>query len=110
MKQLSDISNILDCFVPKLTALDYISDIYLFGSYARGTATIRSDVDIAIINTWNSPSPAMKHAVTKALYDSYDGDLDFQFSYVNKDDFEAEDNPRRVATSIKNEGILLWSR
>lgn len=36
-------------FLEKLKSLDFVEEIWLFGSRARGDNTLRSDIDIAII-------------------------------------------------------------
>jgi predicted nucleotidyltransferase len=82
-----------------------VERLYLFGSRARGTATAFSDIDIAIICT-NAIS-VNRVALNKAAI-WYDGHV--SFTYVLSHEFETDDHPLHVSSSIKKEGILLWQR
>ncbi|MCL2499584.1 MAG: nucleotidyltransferase domain-containing protein [Defluviitaleaceae bacterium] len=82
-----------------------IEKLYLFGSRARGTATAFSDIDIAIICT--SAADVNRAALNKAAI-WYDGHV--SFTYVLSHEFETDDHPLHVSSSIKKEGILLWQK
>ncbi|MCL2605475.1 MAG: nucleotidyltransferase domain-containing protein [Defluviitaleaceae bacterium] len=82
-----------------------IRELYLFGSRARGTATAFSDIDIAVICA--SAADVDRAALNKAAtwYDGY-----VSFTYVLSQEFETDDHPLHVSSSIKREGILLWQK
>jgi hypothetical protein len=82
-----------------------IERLYLFGSRARGTATAFSDIDIAIICT--DAVSVDRAALNKAAM-WFDGHV--SFTYVLSQEFETDDHPLHVSSSIKREGILLWQR
>jgi predicted nucleotidyltransferase len=82
-----------------------IEKIYLFGSRARGTATAFSDIDIAIICT--DASNVDRLALNKAAKWC---DVHVSYTYVLAQDFDTDDHPLHVTSSIKKEGILLWQR
>jgi predicted nucleotidyltransferase len=82
-----------------------IEKLYLFGSRARGTATAFSDMDIAIICT--DAAAVDRVALNKAAM-WYDGHV--SYTYVHTLEFETDDHPLHVSSSIRKEGILLWQR
>ncbi|MCL2189411.1 MAG: nucleotidyltransferase domain-containing protein [Defluviitaleaceae bacterium] len=82
-----------------------ITSVYLFGSYARGEATEKSDIDIAVICTCaaNVDRAALNAAVKWS-------DDHVSFTYVLAEDFATDDHPLHVSSSIKKEGIPLWQK
>jgi len=84
---------------------DAVMEVYIFGSYARGEATIFSDVDIAVIHGENCEvnRAALNEVVSHC-------EEDVQFTYVDSDVFHSDDHPLHVSSSIKREGVLLWRR
>ena len=84
---------------------DAITEVYIFGSHARGQATIFSDVDIAVIHSENCEvnRAALNDVVSRC-------DEDVQFTYVQTDVFYSDEHPLHVSSSIKREGVLLWQR
>jgi len=110
MRGMGKIACELALIVDALKSIKHVSRIYLFGSYARNCATISSDVDIAIINTFTGTSMELKNQVVQRMYEVYTGDLDFQFTFVNENIFITCNKPLQVSNSIKKEGILLWQR
>jgi predicted nucleotidyltransferase len=82
-----------------------INQIYLFGSRARGTATAFSDVDIAVICT---DAAAVNRAALNAAAKWCD--VHVSYTYVRAQEFETDDHPLHVSSSIKKEGILIWQK
>jgi predicted nucleotidyltransferase len=82
-----------------------IVSLYLFGSRARGTANAFSDIDIAVIcgDAANVDRAALNRAATES-------DTHISFTYVLLQDFETDDHPLHVSSSIKREGKRLWQR
>jgi len=110
MKNIEDIRDFLNLLTPQLSLIKHIEKIILFGSYAKGVATIKSDVDIAIINSFDGTSMKLKHAVTRALDSVYDGDLEISFTFVHLENYLNDNHALHVSSSIKKEGIILWQR
>jgi len=77
----------------------------MFGSYARGEATIFSDVDIAVIH--NDVHEINRVALNEVASRA---DEDVQFTYIQADVFDTDDHPLHVSSSIKREGICLWQK
>jgi len=50
MYQREDINNIVNKFIALVSAEFPVKSVYLFGSYAKGTARDNSDIDIAIVS------------------------------------------------------------
>jgi predicted nucleotidyltransferase len=84
-----------------------ILELYIFGSYSRGEATIFSDVDIAIIHAENAADTVNRAALHEATARH---DEDVQFTYIQTDVFHSDDHPLHVSSSVKREGVLLWQK
>ena len=89
-------------FISKLEALDFVEDIFLYGSRARSTAGPRADIDIAIncpkadSRNWSSILDLIENADTLLKIDCvrYDQLLD--------------DNPLKI--NVDKEKVVLFSR
>jgi len=87
-----------------------LEKIIVFGSYARGEATIRSDVDIALVFGGEEPTQrADKVAVDMALYD-FDDILHIDLYCTNQTRIDTEQNVMRPNYWIREEGKLLWTK
>lgn len=75
--------------------------IILFGSYARGEANSRSDVDLFILTKEKNDV----QIVNNLKWDFLDRNSDLLVWDVEK--FMKTDNP--LLSQIRNEGILLWT-
>ena len=82
--------------------------IILYGSVARGTQTVESDVDIAVI--------VRKH--TEEMYDKMiDFTVDLELEYdkvlsvllIDYDGFKEWEDVLPFYKNVKKEGIMLWS-
>jgi predicted nucleotidyltransferase len=80
-----------------------IKKLYLFGSHARGSANVFSDVDIAVIHTEGVNRAALNEATEKLT-------ADVEYTYIAANIFETDNHPLHVTSSIKKEGVLLWQR
>lgn len=89
-------------FLKNLQALDYIEDIFLYGSRARYEASPRADIDIAIncpkanIHEWNQVLDIVDNADTLLKIDC-----------VRFDDLS---NSSELKKNINKEKIVLFSR
>jgi len=77
--------------------------LYLFGSHARKTANVFSDIDIAVIHTGITCRAALNDAADRH-------NAEVEYTYVHADVFIIDENPLHVSSSIKKEGVLLWQR
>lgn len=113
MRNVTHIHNELKDFIQRVAGFPLIVKIYLFGSYARGTAGITSDVDIAIIKD-ESPSPhaenQFRNAIAVARSDSLIEPYNPKITYVLTQVYETDDYAFNISSSIRREGVLLWQR
>jgi predicted nucleotidyltransferase len=90
-----------------------IKAVYLFGSFAKGKATYKSDVDFAVI----CDTPASKatrrnlHGSLENIYDQYLLEYDLVFTTADKlnKNYNASDISD-INEIIREEGVLLWQR
>ena len=89
---------------------EYLGSIVLFGSYARGNYTIKSDIDIALAFKDNVEEDTIKRAVSKfnLLFDDnrLSGIVNFYITF--KSSVDASADILDTNTKIREEGIELW--
>lgn len=87
---------------------DQLLKIVLYGSYARGTQTHDSDVDIAVI-VRNKPSTEITNAMIDCVA-SYELECGKVLSVIdiNAGNYEKWKNILPFYRNIEKEGILLW--
>ena len=90
-----EISEIVNCFVKSLSP----KLVYLFGSYARGEATEKSDVDIRID----------RGTLTGFKFGGFYADLEDKFER-KIDLLTTEQLDENFLANIKNEEILLYDK
>ncbi|MDI6770430.1 MAG: nucleotidyltransferase domain-containing protein [Anaerolineales bacterium] len=91
-----------------------ISQIILYGSYARGEATPDSDVDVMVIDKWHSPKYYLggpgdsrwRKLVNAAMDSMVTGGPFISVLVVGEDLFNSGFS---VAEEAKDEGRLLWT-
>ena len=91
----------------KLTVLKKKRDIHkviLFGSYARGDVTKKSDMDMVVIMDTNKRF-FDRYELLGALYDLFDTGLDI-FPYTEEEFFRISHRP--FIKSIIKEGIVVY--
>ncbi len=107
MYSSKDINNITDIVLRKMK--DVVS-IYLFGSYAKGTARDDSDIDIAILlkklPDWRERKNVLNQIYNEAGVFNYNVD----FLIKSKDSFESEKTLPTLSRVIEREGKLLWTK
>ena len=83
-----------------------IKKIYLFGSYANGTPTENSDIDLCVIinNKFNDTTQYMKMALSLSHNDICPVDL----MVYKENQFFPITNPNGVRNTILTEGKLLY--
>src|SRR3989338_8607142 len=86
----------------QLVDIPDLKDIILFGSHARGTASVRSDIDIAIIFKEKISNEIEIIKIVRLLKDKFNKEI--QVHYFALNNFTNKD---RLAREIKQEGISL---
>ena len=101
------IKKYLNDYVKEFEALNIdIHALILFGSQARGEATISSDVDIAVV--MKEPLNSQERGTLRFLGEEIDEDIETNIYFTN---IQALENPSHhfdTNTHIKREGIVLW--
>ena len=85
-----------------------LARIVLFGSYARGTARLGSDVDIALVA--DSPWEHVDRSEIRDVFDEYNPTVSCSLFYTTTDKLEATNDKFDANYWIRKEGILLWER
>ncbi|MDD2501578.1 MAG: nucleotidyltransferase domain-containing protein [Geobacter sp.] len=84
--------------------------IFLFGSYAKGTAQEQSDIDIAILLEqdlhWRERNDLLNRLYSDTAQKGYN--VDFLLKSAEK--FRAESELPTLARVILREGRLLWTK
>lgn len=84
--------------------------IFLFGSYAKGTAQEESDIDIAILLE-NDLQWRERNALLNRLYsDTAQRGYNVDFLLKSAEKFRAESELPTLARVILREGRLLWTK
>ena len=86
---------------------DALEKIIVFGSFAKGTARVGSDVDIALVSAINWEI-ADKGIVRDALED-FAPDMHLSLFYTTIERLKA-DSPNDANYWICKEGVVLWER
>lgn len=92
-----------------------ISQIILYGSYARGEATPDSDLDVMVVGKWRSPEhylggpgdPRWRNLVNAAMDSMVTGGPFISVLVIGEDLFNSGFS---VAEEAKAEGRLLWTQ
>lgn len=87
--------------------LSNIVAVYLFGSYARGTANNNSDIDIAILIDKNLDWEERHKALNYLYRESANKGLLVDFIIKNINDYEEEKVLPTISRVIDREGRLL---
>lgn len=109
-RRMENLRDIIDRLTSGLQTIfgETLEQIVLYGSFARGTQTEESDVDVAVI-------------ARKATEEMYDKMLDLTIELewecgrvlsvllIDYDDFKEWENVLPFYVNVKNEGVRLWS-
>ena len=102
-----EIQNFLKEYVKKFEELNInINSLILFGSQAKGTATISSDIDIAVVMDENL-SPRIRGELL-CLADEVDMRYDVNLFFTTKNALENATGHFDTNKYIKEEGVILW--
>jgi predicted nucleotidyltransferase len=100
--------NLLSSLVSKLTSTDYnIKRIILFGSIARGTSTIHSDIDLIIIteDDWTGMPEEIYHIVKDIQKKTK---REINIDYIHEKEYIK--NKLDLVREVRREGIILFTK
>ena len=97
------LSNYVDAF--KVLNVE-IHSLILFGSQARGTATISSDIDIAVVS--KNALASFVRGQLRCLGDDINPMLDVNLFFTTPEALENADEELDTNKYIKEEGVELW--
>ena len=104
----SEIKHFLDDYLNHFKKLKIcgVNALVLFGSQARSTATISSDIDIAVI--MDDDLPPLTRGQLLSLGDEIDMRFDVNLFFTTKDALECATSSLDTNKYIREEGIMLW--
>lgn len=97
-----DIKTILSEITRQLVDTSGVKDLILFGSYARGTASVRSDIDLAVVFKEKVMNEIEITRMLMAIRERFEKEI--QIHYFTEKTFDDQD---ALAKDIKEEGISL---
>ena len=110
LNQHKELMNTISDMVLQLRSIygEQLAEIVLYGSYARGTQTEESDVDIAII-LLDKPSKASTDAMIDCV-SAHELECGKVLSVIdiNADKFNSWKDTMPFYRNIRKEGIILW--
>lgn len=81
--------------------------IILYGSWAKGTASKHSDIDIfALFEKADKKTKEFVNQITSSVKEKYNWERDITTVISSLEDFLKEKNP--LYTAVKREGMVLW--
>jgi predicted nucleotidyltransferase len=87
-----------------------LNKIIVFGSHARGKATIRSDVDVALVFDGDGPNERMDREAVRDILDDFDEYLRIDLFCTNQNKIDETQDKFNANYWIREEGKLIWSR
>ena len=101
------ISEYLNKYIDEFKKLSIqIHALVLFGSQARGTATISSDVDIAVV--MDSSLTRRERGILRCLGEDINPYVETNLFFTTLDDLANPTHHFDTNKYIKNEGVVLW--
>lgn len=99
---------ILDQYVQKIKPFVNPQRVILYGSYARGTATDWSDIDIVIVADYKKSKEFELMNKLSSIGASIDNELIFDVRVMKEKDFK-ELSHLSSLSEAKKEGIIIYS-
>lgn len=104
-----EIQDVLGKYIPLLkNHSPLFKSAILFGSQARGEATIRSDIDIAIVMNDSSPLTPRQRGDLIELSDDIDTTISINLFFTSTSLLDNAESIFDTNFHIKKEGVLLW--
>lgn len=105
---MTEINNEIQNIIKRIDSIYKINEIYLFGSYAYGTPTKDSDIDLCIITEDNNISIRdMLKNIRKSTVDIVNKPLDILI-YTKKQFKERSINESTIEYIISNKGVKVY--
>ena len=110
--KISEVVSNLQNFISSVSHLlpANLNKIIVFGSYARGEATIRSDVDLALVFDGEGPTERKYIAAVREILDDFDEFLKIDLFCTNQTKINTVDNKFNANYWIREDGKLIWTR
>ena len=103
----AEVKNFLDEYLERFKKMDIgVNSLILFGSQARGTATISSDIDIAVVTDGELSLCARGELLS--LGDEIDVRFAVNLFFTTKTALENATGDFDTNKYIKEEGVVLW--
>jgi len=104
-----EIKEFLKSYVNEFIKLNIdISSLILFGSQARGTATVLSDIDIAVVMI--EPLTSLQRGLILNLPYDINENLEVNLFYTTEDALQNAEHIFDTNKYIREEGITLWQK
>ena len=102
------IKQYLKQYVEKFEALNIagVEALILFGSQARDSATISSDIDIAVVVS--EPLDVRSRGLLRCLGDDINPHIETNLFFTTPEALESPQHHFDTNTHIKREGVALW--
>ncbi|MCL1842235.1 MAG: nucleotidyltransferase domain-containing protein [Defluviitaleaceae bacterium] len=83
-----------------------LSRVIIFGSFAKGTARVGSDVDIALVSpeTWSFEN----RSLMREIFENYECGAKLSLFYTTENGLQSDDK-NNANFWIRTEGKILWS-
>ena len=102
-----DVKQYLDEYIKQFGQLDIeVNALILFGSQAKGTATIASDIDIAVV--MEKILTPLDRGKLLSLGDEVDMRFETNLFFTTREAMENATGDFDTNTYIKKEGVVLW--
>ena len=88
----------------------HLNKIIVFGSHARGEATVRSDVDIALVFDGTGPAERADKAAMHDILEDFDDIIKIDLFCTNQTKINEAQDKFNANYWIREEGKLLWER
>ena len=98
------INRIIDEFLQKIRSRHSLKQAFLFGSYAKGTATALSDIDLALVFDHLDQSRVFDEAF-EVFHEAQELSASLEPLCFSKEEFEDEQTP--IVYEIKRTGIEI---
>ena len=103
------IKEYLDKFVEQFKRLNFdIDSLILFGSQARGTANLSSDIDIAVV--MDKHLSPRERGTLRGLGDEIDMRIELNLFFTTRQALNDATDIFNTNKYIRDEGVVLWQR
>jgi len=104
----TEVSSFLEEYVSqfKILGIKDIDSLILFGSQARGTATISSDIDIAVVMAENLS--VFERGRLLSLGDDVDMRFETNLFFTTRKALDSANRDLDTNKYIRDEGVVLW--